>query len=100
MNLNKTLLRIFLSLCLTLFPLGLVRADGGNPKIAFAVNVIRSLPKQELKGARYDTFLADTVQIPSGEISYHNGLVMTNTPDVYFIWYGTWDVTGPGSTRS
>ena len=24
-------------------------------------------------------------------ISYHNGPIMTGVPDVFFIWYGTWD---------
>ena len=27
------------------------------------------------------------------KISYHNGPIMTGTPGVYFIWYGTWDDT-------
>src|SRR5262249_22479595 len=25
------------------------------------------------------------------KILYHNGPIMTGAPDVYFIWYGTWD---------
>ena len=25
------------------------------------------------------------------KISYHNGPIVTGVPDVYFIWYGTWD---------
>ena len=25
------------------------------------------------------------------KMSYHNGPIMTGVPDVYFIWYGTWD---------
>ena len=25
------------------------------------------------------------------KIAYHNGPIMTGTPGVYFIWYGTWD---------
>jgi hypothetical protein len=46
--------------------------------------------------------LAQTVQAgqgPSGQvktdskIAYHNGPIMSGTPDVFLIWYGCWDAT-------
>ena len=32
----------------------------------------------------------DNVKTDS-KIAYHNGPIVTGVPDVYFIWYGTWD---------
>jgi len=98
MNLNKTLLRLFLSLSLTLFPLSFVRADTSNSKTALVVTVTRSLRIHEPKAVKGDMVPAEIVQIPSGQISYHNGPLMTSSPNIYFIWYGTWDLDGPEST--
>lgn len=40
-----------------------------------------------------------TNNCPNG-ICYHGGAIMPSTPNVYYIWYGTWDGSGANGTNS
>ena len=54
----------------------------GAPALAQSAALAQAAPDTQKPSSQVKTNTA---------ITYHNGPIVTGVPDVYFIWYGTWD---------